>query len=126
MTQTVLVVDDDRDCTSALAELLRSESFSVQCASDGEQALAQIEGELPDVVLTDIRMPGMDGYELLRRVRERFPCVRVVLMSAEGELPSRSLREGAHGYVAKPLELDDVVQAIRAALESARPPKEAG
>jgi DNA-binding NtrC family response regulator len=118
MTQKVLVVDDDHDCTSALGEILRAESFSVRCAGGGEQALAQIEDDLPDVVLTDIRMPGMDGYELLKRIRERFSSVRVVLMSAEGDLPSRSLAAGAHGYVAKPLEIEEVVLAIGAALAS--------
>jgi DNA-binding NtrC family response regulator len=118
LTPKVLVVDDDPECTSALAALLESESFSVQGAIGGYQALEQIEKDQPDLLLTDVRMPGMDGYELLRRVRDRFPRIVVVLMSAEGNLPFRSLREGAQAYVAKPLDIDEVVRTVKTALEA--------
>ena len=111
----VLVVDDDPSCGSALRTLLGDEGFDVDVASSAEEALARIAASPPDVLLSDIRMPGMDGFALLREARRThdFP---VLLMSADDKCEADVLAAGAAGYVAKPLDIDAVVLALRAAL----------
>ena len=111
----VLVVDDDDACCSALRMLLRGEGFDVDTATSGEAALARIAECPPDVLLSDIRMPGMDGLALLRatRVGNDFP---VILMSADGKTEAEVLAAGAVGYVGKPLDIDDVIRALDRAL----------
>ena len=111
----VLVVDDDESCCSALHALLSGEGFDVDVAHNGEAALLRIAECPPHVLLTDVRMPGMDGFALLRAVRGRstFP---VILMSADGDCEPKVLKAGATAFVAKPLDIDRVVLAINEAL----------
>jgi CheY-like chemotaxis protein len=111
----VLVVDDDDSCCAALRTLLRGEGFDVDVANSGEAALLRIAECPPHVLLSDVRMPGMDGFALLReaRVRNAFP---VILMSADGKCEPEVLEAGAVAYVAKPLDIDVVVRAINHAL----------
>jgi DNA-binding response OmpR family regulator len=114
----VLVVDDDEGCCSALRSLLRSEGFDVDVASSGEAALLRIAECPPHVLLSDLRMPGMDGVQLLHRARagNDFP---VILMSADGKCEPDVLEAGAFAYVTKPLDIDVVVGAIHDALAHA-------
>jgi CheY-like chemotaxis protein len=103
MTQ-VLVVDDARVDRLIVAELLgRDEDITVTCVADGASALESIERDPPDMVLTDLRMPGMDGFEVVAAVRERFPGIPVILMTSQGseEIAVRALKEGASSYVPK-------------------------
>lgn len=115
----VLVVDDDVSCCSALRTLLRDEGYEVDVASGGEEALALIASAPPDVLLSDIRMPGMDGFALLRQARRThdFP---VLLMSADDKSEADVLAAGAAGYVGKPLDIDAVLRALDAALAARR------
>lgn len=120
VSRRILVVDDDRACCTALQMLLRDEGFDVEIAPGGEAALASIHRAPPDVLLSDIRMPGMDGFALLRAARAAKPDLLVVLMSAEGAAESEVLGAGADGYVVKPLDVDLVVRAIEGALARGR------
>jgi DNA-binding NtrC family response regulator len=118
----LLVVDDEANARTALAELLRQEGFSVETAADGFKALARYQEFGPDLVLTDLKMPGMDGVELLRKLREQDPEIAVVLMTAFGavETAVSAMREGAADYLTKPLNMDELLLVIERALERHR------
>jgi DNA-binding NtrC family response regulator len=118
-TGRLLVVDDEANARTALAELLRHEGFSVETAADGFKALARFQESTPDLVLTDLKMPGMDGVELLRKLREHDPETVVVLMTAFGavETAVAAMREGADDYLTKPLNMDELMLVLERALE---------
>jgi DNA-binding NtrC family response regulator len=122
----ILVVDDEANARAALAEILRQEGFNVETAADGFKALARMEEFGPDVVLTDLKMPGMDGVELLRKVRDAESEVPVVLMTAFGavETAVSAMREGAADYLTKPLNTDELLVVLERALERRRLRKE--
>ena len=107
----VLVVDDDDDSLSALQILLGREGFDVEVATGGAEALARIEAHPPDVLLSDIRMPGMDGFALLRaaRIAHDFP---MILMSGDGKDEAAVLSVGAVEYLVKPIDIETMVRAI--------------
>ncbi|MCA9116806.1 MAG: response regulator [Planctomycetaceae bacterium] len=118
----ILVVDDstmDRRLAGGL--LRRDPSWEVMFAEDGENALQQIELHLPDLVLTDMQMPGMDGLQLVQAVRESYPLIPVVLMTARGseELAVQALQEGAASYVSKRQLSFDLVETVERVLNSA-------
>lgn len=97
----VVVVDDDASCCVALRMLLDGEGFDVDVAHSGEAALARMAECPPHVLLTDVRMPGMDGFALLREAR-RLYTFPVILMSADGKNEPEVLKAGAAAYVAEP------------------------
>ena len=96
-SRRVLVVDDDRDIRAALTDILRDEGAEVSVASSAEEALGMLTSLKPALVLSDIRMPGLSGIELLRLVRERAKGTDVILMTAYDDMPTtvRAMREGA-------------------------------
>jgi len=114
----VLVVDDDASTRTALVELLRGEGFTVRSAADGFKALGQVDDWTPDVLVTDVMMPGMDGVELMRRLRERLEDLGVVVMTAHGtvEKAVEAMRDGADHYFTKPLEFDALLMVVRRVL----------
>jgi DNA-binding NtrC family response regulator len=114
----VLVVDDDEASREAVAEVLRAEGYAVETASGGREALARC-GERPfDAIVSDIRMPGLDGLGLLRGIRELRPEVSVILMTAFGtvEAALQAIQEGAYDYVSKPLHVEELLLTVRRAL----------
>ncbi len=115
----VLVVDDDRSQRELLAEFLRELGAEVLEAADGPEALDRVRTALPDVVLSDFRMPGMDGLTLLREVRAANPEVEFVIVTAYGTVADavQSLKDGASDYLLKPLDLDEVEHVVRRAVE---------
>ncbi len=115
----ILVADDEASARSGLGTLLGDEGFEVVLAEDGPTALARVQESAPDILVTDLRMPGMDGIELLRRAREVDPDLVVVLMTAFAEVETavRAMQEGAEHYLTKPLQIDELVLVIRRALE---------
>jgi two-component system response regulator HydG len=117
----VLVVDDDAASCGALKLLLAGEGFDVDQATSGERALELMAERAPDVLLSDIRMPGMDGIELLRRVRAAGD-VPVIMMSAEGKSEAAVMAAGAARYLLKPLDIDEVIVALDHVMERARHP----
>jgi DNA-binding NtrC family response regulator len=125
----VLVVDDDRAVGMVLASLLTQAGYEAHHVMGGEQALAALASRGIDVVISDIRMPGMDGMELLGEVKQRAPDVPVVLLTAHGSVPLavEAMKNGAADFLLKPFDRDEVLftidKALRAASQAAeRPP----
>ena len=117
----ILVVDDDRLVLAALCEGLRNAGYRVTGCASPQDALAVAARDAPDLALLDMRMPGMDGIELGRRLREqgRIPFL---YLSAYGEqkIVKQAVEEGALGYLVKPLDIQQIVPSIEAALTRAR------
>lgn len=115
------MVDDDRLVLAALAEGLRAAGYHVTGAASGEDALATAGREAPDLAMLDMRMPGMGGIELGRRLREQAG-VPFLYLSAYGDpdIVRQAAEEGALGYLVKPLDIQQIVPSIEAALTRAR------
>ncbi|HLH28384.1 MAG TPA: sigma-54 dependent transcriptional regulator [Acidimicrobiales bacterium] len=124
----ILLVDDEANARTALAELLRDEGYSVETAADGFKALPKLDEFEPELVLTDLKMPGLDGMGLMRKARERDPEVVVVVMTAFGAVESAvaAMREGAAHYLAKPVNVEELVIVLDRELERRRLRVEAG
>jgi two-component system response regulator FlrC len=116
MTQaTVLVVEDDADLREALTDTLASAGFEVRGAGDGKAALACLERAPVSLVVSDVRMDGMDGRELLRTIKTRSPALPVLMMTAYGTVASavEAMRLGAADYLVKPFEADILIEKVR-------------
>ncbi len=118
----ILIVDDDADIRESLPGGLSGSGAEIDTAKDGEEALAKVAETPPDIVLTDVRMPGMDGLELLRLLRDRAPSVDVILMTAFDDMPTvvEGMREGARDFLVKPLDLHDLRRVIGEMFEDRR------
>jgi len=106
MSGRILVVEDDTAVRRSLAETLTEAGYTVSAADSAESALSRLAASAPDVVLSDVRMPGMDGVELLRLLKARATDVDVILMTAYDDMPTvvRAMREGAFEFLVKPLK----------------------
>ena len=117
----VLVVDDEAAVAWTLQQALEAAQCEVRVAASAEKALRSLAQARPDVVITDIRMPGMDGLEFLAQCQKRYPLLPIIVMTAHGTMETavEAVRRGAFDYVSKPLDLDTVSDAVmRAAGES--------
>jgi DNA-binding NtrC family response regulator len=123
----VLVVDDETNARNALAELLRDEGYVTETAADGRQALARLESFEPDVVLTDLKMPVVDGLTLLEQGKPLAPHASFVVMTAFGSIETAvlAIKRGAENYLTKPLDLDSVSALVERACEKAKLSREA-
>jgi DNA-binding NtrC family response regulator len=119
VTPRVLVVDNDPEQVDLLCAVLKREGYDVDGVTSGAAALQALEAAEPAVVLTDLRMDGMDGLALLREVRERAPGARVILMTAFGSLETaiEAIRDGAFDYLTKPFKLEEATLAVQRAVE---------
>src|SRR5215471_13393778 len=110
----ILVVDDEVNARTALAELLRDEGFDVEMAADAFKALGKYESFAPHVVVTDLKMPGMDGIELVRKIAGLEDAVPVIVMTAFGEVTSavEAMRAGAADYLTKPINFDELLVVL--------------
>jgi two-component system, OmpR family, response regulator ChvI len=131
MSITIALVDDDRNILTSLSVTLQSEGFVTRLYSDGEAALKALVENPPDLAVLDIKMPRMDGMELLRRLRERSDFPVIFLTSKDEELDEAlGLAMGADDYIAKPFSQRLLIARIRAVLRRtemrARPPSEEG
>lgn len=117
-----LVVDDEPRLRQVLTRLMQADGFACQEAANGVEALAKLQGGPVPLVLTDLRMPQMDGIELLRQIRARYPDVAVVLITAvaDVEMAVSCLAIGAMDYLTKPFHLDEVRARVTQALEKRR------
>jgi two-component system, NtrC family, nitrogen regulation response regulator NtrX len=122
MSATLLVVDDEPQILQAVSGILQDEGFEVLTAPDGETALKRVGEELPDLVLLDIALPGIDGLEVLDRLKRQFPTLPVVMISAYGSVENavKATRLGAYDFIEKPPHADKILLAVRNALEMAR------
>src|SRR5262249_8740010 len=104
------IADDEETARRGLGQILTEDGYEVFLASDGEEALRLVAQESPDILLTDLRMPGMDGHELLNRVRQGYPDMTVVIMTAHGTIRSavQALQEGAADYLTKPVDVEEL------------------
>jgi putative two-component system response regulator len=114
-----LIVDDEPRLRQVMMHLMRSDGFDCVEASNGIEALAQLEAQPVTLVLSDLRMPKMDGFELLQEIRKRYPDVAVVMITAvaDVEIAVNCLAIGASDYVVKPYQLQDVRARVAQALE---------
>ena len=115
----VLIVDDLEDARWVLSNLIRRAGFTPLVAASGEEALACIRQEAPEVVLLDVGLPDMDGFEVLARAKAHDKTVSVIMVTANGKTHDavRAIRAGAYDYVAKPFNNEDIVLTVRRALE---------
>ena len=114
MRPRLLLVEDDAAVRRSIAETLSEEGFDVREADGAPAALKLLAESDPEIVLSDVRMPGMDGIELLRLLRERAPAVDVVLMTAYDDMATvaRAMREGAFDFLVKPLKLAELRKVL--------------
>jgi DNA-binding NtrC family response regulator len=118
----VLVVDDDEITCNLLEEVLSKEGYAVEKALNGNEAIEKGTKKSYEVVLTDIKMAGVDGMEVLHTYRQKSPETIVVMMTAFGSIETAigAIKEGAYDYVSKPFKLDEIKLTIRRALEQKR------
>ena len=114
MPRSLLIVDDDARVRTSLARALVASDMRVENVGSAEEALSVLGAVAPDVVLSDVRMPGLDGLELLRLLKERAPSIDVILMTAFDDLPlvATAMREGAKDFLVKPLDLHQLRRVL--------------
>lgn len=116
LSKRLLIVDDDPNLLRAVAACLRGEGYEIDTARSGDEALIQIAQRLPDLIVSDIRMPRMDGYALARQLRSnpRTDLIPVIFLTAKDESSERiaGIRSGVDAYLTKPFEPDELVAVI--------------
>jgi DNA-binding response OmpR family regulator len=114
--RTILVVDDDPNALDIVRTFLESKGYSVATAKDGSEALAQLEQVQPAIVLLDVMMPGMDGWEVARVIKNHpnFGRTRVVMLTARSDFADKheGLRAGADDYLVKPIQLRELGERV--------------
>ncbi|MEL7311910.1 MAG: response regulator transcription factor [Pseudomonadota bacterium] len=120
--QHILVIDDDRQLSAMLSELLKLENYCVTCAESGEAGLRQVVGGEPDLILLDVTLPGLSGFEVLERIRDTS-AVPVIMLTARGEPDDRinGLAKGADDYLPKPFNVRELLLRISAVLKRVTP-----
>lgn len=113
----VLLVDDEEEFVKALAERLEIRGIRAEVAFNGEQGLQSVRVSSPDVMVLDLKMPGIDGLEVLRRVMKSHPEVRVIVLTGHGSERDREVatRTGAFDYLHKPVDIRDLIDVINRA-----------
>ena len=119
MPVRILVVDDEQHIRNSLATWFREEGYDVSVAATGKDALATVTREGTNILLVDIKMPGMDGLELQRKVRELAPDATIIIMTAYASVETavQALKEGAYDYIVKPFDPEAVSRLVRKAAE---------
>ncbi|MBU0575633.1 MAG: sigma-54 dependent transcriptional regulator [Proteobacteria bacterium] len=118
MNKTILIVDDEESICQTLEGILADEGYETVAAGSGEEALRVVEEELPNLVLLDIWLPGMDGIDVLKAIKGSYPQVQVVMMSGHGTIETavKATKLGAFDFIEKPLSLEKVILAVNNAL----------
>jgi DNA-binding NtrC family response regulator len=122
MPLCILLVDDDPAVRRSVSGTLAEDGHEVRVSENAEEALNQLSDYAPELILSDIRMPGLDGVELLARIKQSAPSIDVVLMTAYDDMPTvvRAMREGAFDFLVKPLQLDELQAVLDRALADRR------
>ncbi len=116
----ILVVDDDPDILEALSEILEAEGFEIRRARNGKEALERLEPDPPQLILLDLMMPVMDGWEFAQRMKQKptaISSIPLIVLSADRNVGNKATDIGAVGYLAKPFELNDLLEMVRRALK---------
>ncbi|WP_026677249.1 response regulator [Fictibacillus gelatini] len=118
MGEKILIVDDQYGIRVLLNEIFQKEGYETYQAGNGVQALAIVEEETPDLVILDMKIPGMDGLEILRRIKKLNEEIQVIIMTAYGELDMihEAMKLGAITHFAKPFDIDEIRSAVRSEL----------
>lgn len=120
MAHKILIADDEQNIVISLEYLMRREGFEVSIAKDGDEAIAKTRAELPDLVLLDIMMPKMNGFEVCQEIKSdpTLKAVRILMLTAKGRDTeiAKGLALGADGYMTKPFSTKELVERIRALL----------
>lgn len=116
----ILLVDDEEEFVKSLAERIKMRQLGPDIALNGEEALQIVEDEVPDVMVLDLKMPGIDGMEVLRRVKKAYPEVQVIILTGHGsEKDEKEARRlGAFDYLQKPADIDNLVKYIKRAYKN--------
>ncbi len=124
MNAHILIVDDDSRVTSALRRTLAYEGYQVSVAANGEAALATARTKSPDLVILDLMLPGMDGIEVCRRLRNAGDSIAVLMLTARDAVADRvaGLETGADDYLVKPFALEELLARVKALLRRRNPP----
>ncbi|MBT5230038.1 MAG: sigma 54-interacting transcriptional regulator, partial [Methylococcales bacterium] len=121
MDEQIWVIDDDRSIRWVLEKALEKAEFQVKTFASAEGILDRLTRETPKVIVTDIRMPGMDGIDLLKEVQQSYPHIPVIVITAHSDLDSAisAYHSGAFEYLPKPFDVDDAIELVtRACLQS--------
>ncbi|NIA31476.1 MAG: response regulator [Actinobacteria bacterium] len=116
----ILVVDDQKAVCYSLKRFLESENYTVQTANSGKEALLFVESSEPDLVLMDVKMPEMNGLEVLEKIKDSYPMVQVIMMTAHSttEKAIQAIKAGAHDYLLKPFDNHELLSRIEDALKT--------
>jgi DNA-binding NtrC family response regulator len=120
MSQTkVLLVDDEFEFASALAERLQMRNYIVDTASNGLEAMALFHKSPPDVVILDLKIPGMNGIEILKSIKKFDPSIEVIILTGHGDIKSveEGMKSGAFEYIMKPIDIGELTTKIDNAME---------
>lgn len=124
-TETILIVDDNRDNLEILRTFLESRGYDVVDAADGRTALARVEEIRPVLVLLDVMMPGMDGWQVCRTIKNHpeFGDTRVIMVTAKGGFEDKveGMRSGADDYIVKPIDLSELAEKVTRNLQASGP-----
>jgi two-component system, NtrC family, response regulator GlrR len=114
MSADLLLVDDDADLLKLISLRLTAGGFRVRTAASGEQALAQLAISRPAVVITDLRMPGMDGMKLFHLINREYPALPVIILTAHGTIPDAvaATQDGVFGYLTKPFDGQELLKIV--------------
>ena len=111
---SVLVVDDNKDLCQNVKEVLDSAGYQSACVYDGFKAIEHVQKSPPDIILMDVKLPGMNGVEVFKKIKKIIPKVGVIMITGYSvdELVEEAIREGARGYMNKPLDFDRLFALI--------------
>jgi DNA-binding response OmpR family regulator len=116
----ILLVDDEEEFVTTLAERLELRGLQARVALNGEAALQMIEADIPQIVILDIMMPGIGGFEVLRRIKAQHPQLPVILLTGRGSTKEgvKGMQLGAFDYLMKPLNIEELIKKMQEAIES--------
>ena len=124
MSQSILIVDDESYIVTSLSYVMKNAGFEVDSAGDGEEALEKVKAKAPDLVILDIMMPKLDGFEVCKAIRANpdWNSVRIIMLTAKGRDSEREkgLELGADDYLTKPFSTRDILQRAKDVLAGAR------
>ena len=117
--KSILIVDDEKNIRLTLSECIQSMDYDIEMAENGEEALQKIKAKDFNLVLLDLRLPGMDGMEVLKRAKEAYPGVQVVMLTGHGSEKdeAEARRLGVFEYLRKPIPIESLMKVLKAAYE---------